>query len=171
MDYLNTTNNSDNNNNNKRKSSESSIDISEVIIINSINLKKETANIMSSEIPAVVTTETVTVTMDCPATTVGAIIGKKGANVNEILKRSGCRVVVDQSDSRDSINKKVNLTGPPDKLTGAMQLVLLIIKDGANALFAPEFDENLATIKVPIHLTSETRCPTTKVGIIIGFKG
>ena len=93
-----------------------------------------TATILA-ELPPSVTLEPVTVTMECPGEKVGAIIGKKGANVNEIMKRSGCRVVVDNSDLRDGLPKRVILHGPPDRLAVAMALVSVIIKDGANALF------------------------------------
>ena len=92
-----------------------------------------TANILAELPPSVM--EPVTVTMECPGEKVGAIIGKKGANVNEIMKRSGCRVVVDNSDLRDGLPKRVILHGPPDRLAVAMALVSVIIKDGANALF------------------------------------
>jgi polyribonucleotide nucleotidyltransferase len=114
--------------------------------------------------------EPLTVSMDCPAASVGSIIGKKGANVNEIMSRSGCRVVIDQSDQRDGYPKRVNLTGPPERLAIAMSLVSLLIKDGANALFGG-VSEDKGTPAMPINLTSETRCPTVKVGTIIGSKG
>jgi polyribonucleotide nucleotidyltransferase len=111
--------------------------------------------------------DSITITMECPATAVGSIIGKKGANVNEINNRSGCKVVIDQ---RDGVPARVNLTGPPDRLAIAMSLVSLIIKDGANALFGGTSDENSAT-KSTHNLTSESRCATVKVGTIIGHKG
>lgn len=76
----------------------------------------------------------ITVAMECPVEKVGAVIGKKGANVNEIMKRSGCKIAIDQSDHRDGAPRKINLTGPPDKLAVAMQLVSKLMKDGANAL-------------------------------------
>ena len=112
----------------------------------------------------------ITVSMDCPATSVGAIIGKKGANVQEIMKRSGCRIVIDQSDQREGVPKKVNLTGPPDKLAVAMALVSLIIKDGANALLDSEPAEEGAPPRL-ISLQSESRCPKIKIGEVIGLKG
>ena len=115
------------------------------------------------------TIEPITVSMDCPAISVGAIIGKKGANVQEIMKRSGCKIVIDQSDQRDGAPKKVNLSGPPDKLAVAMQLVTLIIKDGANALFEAVSEDDGAQNSVS--LQSESRCPKTKVGEVIGLKG
>jgi rRNA processing protein Krr1/Pno1 len=113
--------------------------------------------------------EPLTVTMECPSASVGAIIGKKGANVNEIMNRSGCRIVIDQSDQREGVPKRVNLTGPPDRLAIAMSLVSLIIKDGANALFG--VGENEDFDGPVVSLTSETRCPTVKVGSIIGARG
>lgn len=113
------------------------------------------------------TAEPITITMECPATAVGSIIGKKGANVNEINSRSGCKVVIDQ---RDGVPARVNLTGPPDRLAIAMSLVSLIIKDGANALFGGDSDDSSAS-KAGLSLTSESRCATVKVGTIIGHKG
>ena len=109
--------------------------------------------------------EAITVSMECPATSVGAIIGKRGANVQEIMRRSGCRIVIDQSDQRDGAPKKVNLTGPPDKLAVAMSLVSLIIKDGAEALFQGEPNSDGATLQ------AESKCPKAKVGEVIGMKG
>ena len=114
--------------------------------------------------------EAITVNMDCPALSVGAIIGKKGANVQEIMRRSGCRIVIDQSDTREGVPKKVNLTGPPDKLAVAMALVSLIIKDGANALFAEGEPSDNSSVKSTL-LQSESRCPKSKVGEVIGIKG
>lgn len=114
--------------------------------------------------------EAITVSMDCPAVSVGAIIGKKGANVQEIMRRSGCRIVIDQSDTREGVPKKVNLTGPPDKLAVAMALVSLIIKDGANALFAEGQPADSSSVKATL-LQSESRCPKSKVGEVIGIKG
>lgn len=121
-----------------------------------------------------VTPTHITVTMDCPATAVGAIIGKKGANVIEITKRSGCKIQIDQSDQRDGMPKRVNLTGPPDKLAVAMSLVSALIKDGANALFEGAnallgSDPNGPPVSVP--LESETRCLKAKVGEVIGIRG
>jgi transcription antitermination factor NusA-like protein len=111
----------------------------------------------------------ITVSMDCPAASVGSIIGKKGANVHEIMKRSGCKIVIDQSDQRDGVPKRVNLTGPPDKLAVAMSLVSLIIKDGANALFGGDAEEGGEFKVAP--LQSESRCPKNKVGEVIGVRG
>jgi rRNA processing protein Krr1/Pno1 len=116
---------------------------------------------------AIATAEAITITMECPATAVGSIIGKKGANVNEINSRSGCKVVIDQ---RDGIPARVNLTGPPDRLAIAMSLVSLIIKDGANALFGGDSEDSAAS-KNSLNLTSESRCAAVKVGTIIGHKG
>lgn len=114
--------------------------------------------------------EPMTITMDCPAASVGAIIGKKGANVHEIMKRSSCKIVIDQSDQRDGAPKRVNLTGPPDKLAIAMALVSLIIKDGANALFGGT-DTDDSGLPRAIPLQSESRCPKSKVGEVIGQRG
>jgi polyribonucleotide nucleotidyltransferase len=114
--------------------------------------------------------ESLTITMDCPAASVGAIIGKKGANVHEIMKRSSCKIVIDQSDQRDGAPKRVNLTGPPDKLAIGMALVSLIIKDGANALIGgQDTDDTGAPRAIP--LQSESRCPKSKVGEVIGQRG
>ena len=113
------------------------------------------------------TAEPITITMECPLAAVGSIIGKKGANVNEINSRSGCKVVIDQ---RDGFATRVNLTGPPERLAIAMSLVSLIIKDGANALFGGESDETSPS-KTGLSLTSESRCAAVKVGTIIGAKG
>ena len=121
----------------------------------------------AGHIDQISTVEPITITMECPLTAVGSIIGKKGANVNEINSRSGCKVVIDQ---RDGVPARVNLTGPPERLAIAMSLVSLIIKDGANALFGGESDES-ATSKTGLILTSESRCAAVKVGTIIGSKG
>ena len=121
----------------------------------------------NSQMEQASTVEPITITMECPLTAVGSIIGKKGANVNEINSRSGCKVVIDQ---RDGVPARVNLTGPPERLAIAMSLVSLIIKDGANALFAGESDDSNGS-KAGLILTSESRCAAVKVGTIIGSKG
>ena len=154
--------------------------------------KETTTSTAVSEVPPAREMDPVTVTMECPGDKVGAIIGKKGANVNEIMKRSGCRVVVDNSDLRDGFPKRVILHGPPDRLAVAMALVSLIIKDGANAVFPPlegdAFGTSLHSVgsstayfsagdEFPydsnggVVTTMESRCPFSKVGTLIGVKG
>lgn len=138
--------------------------------VSSNDIKRQQAFETTAKAPqteVISTAEPITITMECPATAVGSIIGKKGANVNEINSRSGCKVVIDQ---REGIPARVNLTGPPDRLAIAMSLVSLIIKDGANALFGGDTDD-AAGSKSGLNLTSESRCATVKVGTIIGHKG
>ena len=121
----------------RRSSTTTSIHDNENTMIKHANSDASASMSTSSQLAELPTSvmEPVTVTMECPGEKVGAIIGKKGANVNEIMKRSGCRVVVDNSDLRDGLPKRVILHGPPDRLAVAMALVSVIIKDGANALF------------------------------------
>jgi rRNA processing protein Krr1/Pno1 len=136
--------------------------------------KERNARVDESITAAIAGVPHITVAMECPAQSVGSIIGKKGANVNEIMKRSGCKIVIDQSDQRPGVPKRVSLTGPPDQLVIAMSLVTSIINDGANALFGEGKEENPEETGDDIKeapLQSESMCPNHKVGEVIGTKG
>ena len=155
---------------NKRQAIDSAVTMSYIEMPteeSALEKKRSEASPKVAYVDQISTAEVITISMECPLTAVGSIIGKKGANVNEINSRSGCRVVIEQ---RDGLPSRVNLTGPPDRLAIAMSLVSLIIKDGANALFGGESDENSPS-KAGFILTSESRCAAIKVGTIIGSKG
>jgi polyribonucleotide nucleotidyltransferase len=74
---------------------------------------------LSSLVPSI------TINMDCPPDKVGSVIGKKGITINEIMKRSGCKIVIDQAVQP----ARVVLTGAPESLGIAMSLVTQVINE------------------------------------------
>jgi len=108
--------------------------------------------------------------MDCPVAKVGIIIGRKGVNVNEMMKRSGCRIVIDQNPF-DGISRKIGLTGPAEGLAVAMSLISRILS--GEHLFDSHGKDNATGGDSDIgeRKSNEMPCPPEKVGMIIGRSG
>lgn len=51
-----------------------------------------------------------TISMTCPQEKVGPLIGKKGVVVQEIMKKSSCRIYVDQNFP-DGVPRQIQMTG------------------------------------------------------------
>ncbi|RYG96607.1 hypothetical protein EON65_54145 [archaeon] len=51
-----------------------------------------------------------TISMSCPQEKVGPLIGKKGVVVQEIMKKSSCRIYVDQNFP-DGVPRQIQMTG------------------------------------------------------------
>jgi hypothetical protein len=84
-----------------------------------------------------VTLETgpVTVSMACPAKKVRDVIGKKGSIIKEIIRRSGCKVSVDQNYP-DNQPKQLLLTGNPQAIAAALTLIQQVLEFGPSIILA-----------------------------------
>lgn len=80
--------------------------------------------------------------------------GRKGVHVNEIMKRTNCRVRVEQ-ESFDGVNRKVTFTGPAEGLAMAMALVQLLVKDGPTVL-APALSSTDEADEVADHIQAKS---------------
>jgi polyribonucleotide nucleotidyltransferase len=107
----------------------------------------------------------ITVNMACPYNKVASLIGKKGVVVQEIMKRSGCKIYVDQNFPEGQ-PRNVLLTGNPKSLTAAMTLIAQVLEIGPTVV-SPSDSKLRAEGKDEDSLF----CPQSKVGILIGQKG
>jgi rRNA processing protein Krr1/Pno1 len=105
-----------------------------------------------------------TATMTCPQDKVGIVIGARGVVVNEIMRRSRCKVVINQEVPAGE-PAVVMITGLPAQIAEAKDLVNKVVENGPAALTnRPPPSEG------PI--TTETMdMPREKVGIVIGTRG
>lgn len=105
--------------------------------------------------------------MDCPQVKVGTVIGARGIIVQEIMRRSGCRIVVNQEGFPDGSPRKVVFTGLPAQIETAKMLVAAVIQDGPSALQTASVG---GSDDIALQI-SEMDCPPEKVGIVIGSRG
>lgn len=105
--------------------------------------------------------------MECPHSKVGVVIGAKGVIIQEIMRRSNCKVVVYQDGLPDGQPRNVVITGAPGQVAIAKQLINAVIQEGPTVLQtqAPGVNANEPTV------TEEMSCPPEKVGLVIGSKG
>jgi len=96
--------------------------------------------------------------MITPRERVGAVIGNKGAVIQEIMKRSGTRIVINQKIEPNS----AQITGRPDQISAAKELILKVMENGPSGL-----DED-STYEV---IVSTMDVPQDRVGAVIGAKG
>lgn len=113
------------------------------------------------------TADYVTEEMECPHNKVGMVIGSKGVIIQEIMHRTGCKIVVYQDGLPDGHPRNVVITGPANQIDAAKQLINAVIQDGPTILQTqgPDVNSNEPTI------TDEMSCPAEKVGLVIGSKG
>lgn len=108
----------------------------------------------------------ITVNMACPQAKVGTLIGKKGVIVQEIMKRSGCKIHVDQLYP-EGHPRQIQLTGNPKGLSIAMALVSQVMEHGPSIILPPP--KNL--VREVLNTGEDFLCPHQKVGTVIGHKG
>jgi rRNA processing protein Krr1/Pno1 len=106
--------------------------------------------------------------MDCPQAKVGTVIGARGIIVQEIMRRSGCKIVVNQDGFPDGAPRKVVLTGHAAQILIAKQLVSAVIAEGPSAIQTVGVGDGSDGAALQI---SEMDCPPDKVGIVIGSRG
>jgi hypothetical protein len=89
---------------------------------------------------------------DCPQPRVGLVIGAKGSIISEIMKRTGCKMSINQ-DFPDGVPRKVIYTGTSDQISAAKVLVTVIIEEGPNAILSAEVVQTVASrVKLPSHI-------------------
>jgi rRNA processing protein Krr1/Pno1 len=103
--------------------------------------------------------------MMCPAEKVGLVIGSRGVIVQDIMRRTGCKITVNQNFPEGE-PRVVVITGPLQNIEFAKSLVSLVIANGPAAL-----NQTSLGINLPGCITEEMECPHEKVGIVIGSKG
>jgi len=77
-----------------------------------------------------------TVHMEIEPAKVGAVIGAKGVIINEIMKRSGAKIIVNQ-DFPGGAPQRVVIQGNTKQLTDARPLLAAVIAEGPHALTQP----------------------------------
>jgi hypothetical protein len=83
--------------------------------------------------------------MDCPQSKVGLVIGAKGSIINEMMRRTGCKMCINQ-DYPDGHPRKVVYTGTADQIEEAKILVAAVIVHGPNVLSSPELIAEIAAV-------------------------
>lgn len=111
-------------------------------LLHSSSASNSASNVASSAI--------ITRFMDCPQSKVGPVIGSKGVIINEMMKRSGCKMSVNQ-DFPDGHPRKVVMTGTSKQIEDAKFLVSVVISYGPNAIYdqalLDEVMENSKTVE------------------------
>lgn len=107
---------------------------------------------------------TMTEHMECPCDKVSLVIGSKGVVIQDIMKRSCCKILVEQ-DFPPGEPRVIVIQGRQSQIEIAKLLLSLVIEQGPNALHQP------GVIGSTLHVTEEFDCPQDRVGIVIGSKG
>mmetsp|Transcript_21156 Transcript_21156/g.30596 ORF Transcript_21156/g.30596 Transcript_21156/m.30596 type:complete len:733 (+) Transcript_21156:32-2230(+) len=102
--------------------------------------------------------------MLCPADKVGLVIGSKGVVIQDIMRRSFCKITIDQNFPEGE-PRVVMITGKRSFIEQAKSLIGLVIANGPTALSQSPVGNSGTTI------TDEMDCPQDKVGIVIGARG
>lgn len=111
-----------------------------------------------------------TVTMSCPPEKVGPLIGKKGIVVQEIMRRSLCRIYVDQNYP-EGHPRQIQITGHPKNLGLGIALVTLVMEHGPSIISPSQGQGGESSRDAPETTSAEFLCPSAKVGALIGSKG
>lgn len=126
----------------------------------------EGPTILQTQAPGMNNNEpTVTEEMSCPPEKVGLVIGSKGIIIQEIMRRSYCKITVNQNFP-DGEPRMVNITGKAPQIEIAKALVAIVIANGPSAL-----NQSGLGVSSSTNVTEEMDCPQEKVGIVIGAKG
>ena len=91
---------------------------------------------------------------------VGQIIGSRGAVIQEMQTRSGCKIHVNQ-DFPPGVNREVTFTGTASQIATARSLIAMVLEQGPTAIHM---------LNGPV-VTQELECPQSLVGRIIGASG
>ena len=71
--------------------------------------------------------------LECPSNKASVVIGSGGSTIKEIMRRTGCRVIVSEAN-RDDSNRPIELTGTVPQIESARELINSVIEIGAKAL-------------------------------------
>ena len=109
-------------------------------------------------------------TIDCPQDKVASVIGARGTVINDIMRRTGCRVVINQ-DVEEGEPAVVEMNGPQPQLDEAKMLVNKVIEDGPQSIsLSPLLGLSAGPFANQI-ITDVMEIPKYKVGVAIGTKG
>jgi rRNA processing protein Krr1/Pno1 len=123
---------------------------------------------MSLAVGGDVASGVVTEEIDCPQAKVGTVIGARGIIVQEIMRQSGCKIVVNQDGFPNGAPRKVVITGQSHQIPIAVRLINAVIAEGPAAIQTAGVSDSSDASALQI---AEMDCPADKVGIVIGSKG
>ncbi|XP_024539994.1 far upstream element-binding protein 1 isoform X2 [Selaginella moellendorffii] len=105
--------------------------------------------------------------VDVPNTKVGLVIGKGGETIRTLQQQSGAKIQVTRDAEADpgAVTRQVELTGTPEQISRAEQLIREVVGDGI--VGGPVGGGGTGSVGDPIHV----RVPNNKVGLIIGKGG
>ncbi len=69
-----------------------------------------------------------------PQDKVGSVIGHKGANISEIMRRTGCRIQIVQEGVPDGVDRLVTFSGTAKQTAEAKEMVITIVNEGSSSL-------------------------------------
>eukprot|EP00602_Paraphysomonas_sp_CaronLab_P010031 CAMPEP_0185037058 /NCGR_PEP_ID=MMETSP1103-20130426/30949_1 /TAXON_ID=36769 /ORGANISM="Paraphysomonas bandaiensis, Strain Caron Lab Isolate" /LENGTH=981 /DNA_ID=CAMNT_0027574859 /DNA_START=536 /DNA_END=3481 /DNA_ORIENTATION=- len=75
-----------------------------------------------------------TVTVECPVDKVPLIIGIKGLTSKEMMRRSGCKIHVNEDTAENLTTCTIELTGTDEQLAQAQKLISHVLEFGTKAL-------------------------------------
>lgn len=96
---------------------------------------------------------------------VGGLIGSKGVIIQEIMRRSGCRITIDQDFPEGQPHKVQISSRTLENISIAKDLIARIIELGPTALNS-QLDHDDSPM-----ISTTMDCPQDKVGIVIGARG
>ena len=109
-------------------------------------------------------------TMGCPQDKVASVIGARGTVINDIMRRTGCRVVINQDVAEGEV-AIVEMSGHQPQLNEVKMLVNKVIEDGPQSIsLSPLLGLSTGPNANRI-VTDVMEIPKFKVGVAIGTKG
>lgn len=118
-----------------------------------------------ASIPEVELTECI---VECPHARVASVIGSKGTIIQDMMRRTSCKITVRQQDVPDGEPRQVVINGLPSGVAAAKELLLATIERGPSAI-QQSFFSSLAAAQPMETLTMQ--CPADMVRHVIGPKG
>jgi polyribonucleotide nucleotidyltransferase len=75
-----------------------------------------------------------TIKMDCPADKVPLVIGIKGMTAKEMMRRTGCKIHVNETAPEGSTMCSIELTGTTEQIEQATKIISHVLEFGTKAL-------------------------------------
>jgi polyribonucleotide nucleotidyltransferase len=75
-----------------------------------------------------------TIKMDCPADKVPLVIGIKGMTAKEMMRRTGCKIHVNETAPEGSTMCSIELTGTTEQIDQATKIISHVLEFGTKAL-------------------------------------
>ena len=109
-------------------------------------------------------------TMECPQDKVSSVIGARGTVINDIMRRTGCKVIINQ-DVVEGEPAIVEMKGHQPQLDEVKMLINKVIDDGPQSIsLSPLLGLSTGPFANQI-VTDVIKIPKYKVGVAIGTKG